>query len=234
MHIAFVAISGVRSANKELMEIGLTLPGFVERSQVIASLPSLALLTLAGMTPDTFEISYHEVPDIHALGELPPCDVAAISSYSAQIRDGYALADRFRAAGVTVVLGGLHVTALPEEALEHADAVVVGEGEIGWPEVLRDLPAGRLRRVYAADGREFDLADAPMPRFDLLEIERYNRLTVQTQRGCPWHCEFCASSITADATVQGEAGRAGDRRDPGDQADLAASVHRVRRRQQLR
>jgi radical SAM superfamily enzyme YgiQ (UPF0313 family) len=195
MHIAFVAISGVRSANKDLMEVGLTLPGFVERSQVIASLPSLALLTLAGMTPDTFNISYHEVPDIHALGELPPCDVAAISSYSAQIRDGYALADRFRAAGVTVVLGGIHVTALPEEALEHADAVVIGEGEIGWPEVLRDLPTGRLRRVYAAGGREFDLADAPMPRFDLLEIERYNRLTVQTQRGCPWHCEFCASSI---------------------------------------
>ena len=195
MHVAFVAISGVRSANPDLMEVGLTLPGFVERSEVIASLPSLALLTLAGMTPDSFDVSYHEVPDIHALGELPPCDVAAISSYSAQIRDGYELADRFRAAGVTVVLGGLHVSALPDEALEHADAVVIGEGEIGWPEVLRDLPAGRLRRVYAAEGREFDLADAPMPRFDLLDIERYNRLTVQTQRGCPWRCEFCASSI---------------------------------------
>ena len=195
MHIALVAISGVRSANKDLMEAGLTLPGFVERSKVIASLPSLALLTLAGMTPDPFDISYHEVPDIGALAELPSCDVAAISSYSAQIKDAYALADRFRAAGVIVVLGGLHVTALPDEALAHADAVVIGEGEIGWPEVLRDLPTGRLRRVYAAGGREFDLADAPMPRFDLLEIERYNRLTVQTQRGCPWRCEFCASSI---------------------------------------
>jgi len=196
MHIAFVAISGVRSANRDLMEVGLTLPGFVERSQVIASLPSLALLTLAGMTPDTFDISYHEVPDISALGELPHCDVAAISSYTAQIGDGYLLADRFRAAGVTVILGGIHVTALPDEALEHADAIVVGEGEIGWPEVLQDLSSGRLRRTYAADGREFDLADAPMPRFDLLDIERYNRLTVQTQRGCPWRCEFCASSIT--------------------------------------
>jgi radical SAM superfamily enzyme YgiQ (UPF0313 family) len=178
-----------------LTKVGLTLPGFVERSQVIASLPSLALLTLAAMTPDSFDISYHEVPDIHALAELPPCDVAAISSYTAQIRDGYALADRFRATGVTVVLGGLHVTALPDEALEHADAVVVGEGEVSWPDVLRDVSTGRLRRVYAAGGREFDFADAPMPRFDLLEIERYNRLTVQTQRGCPWRCEFCASSI---------------------------------------
>jgi radical SAM superfamily enzyme YgiQ (UPF0313 family) len=147
------------------------------------------------MTPDPFDVSYHEVPDIHALADLPECDVAAISSYTAQIRDAYDLADRFRAEGVIVVLGGLHVTAMPEEALEHADAVVVGEGEIGWPDVLHDLPTGRLHRIYAPDGRDFDLADAPMPRFDLLEIERYNRLTVQTQRGCPWRCEFCASSI---------------------------------------
>jgi radical SAM superfamily enzyme YgiQ (UPF0313 family) len=93
------------------------------------------------------------------------------------------------------VLGGLHVTALPDEALEHADAVVVGEGELGWPDLLADLARGRLERVYGPAGREFDLADAPIPRFDLLEVERYNRLTVQTQRGCPWRCEFCAASI---------------------------------------
>src|SRR3972149_1464429 len=157
---------------------------------------SLGLLTLAGMTPDPFEVSYHEVLDIHRLGELPDCDVAAIASYSAPIKDAYALADRFRAVGVRVVLGGLHVTAVPDEAMEHADAVVVGEGELGWPDLLADLRAGRpMRRVYAPHGREFDLADAPMPRFDLLDIERYNRLTVQTQRGCPWRCEFCAASV---------------------------------------
>ena len=77
MHIAFVAISGVRAANEELTRVGLTLPGFVERSQVIASLPSLGLLTLAGMTPDRFDVSYHEVVDVAALDVLPPCDVAA-------------------------------------------------------------------------------------------------------------------------------------------------------------
>jgi radical SAM superfamily enzyme YgiQ (UPF0313 family) len=195
LHIAFVAISGVRASNDELTAVGLTLPGFVERSQVIASLPSLALLTLAGMTPDSFEISYHEVPDIGALETLPPCDVAAISSYTAQMNDAYALADRFRAAGARVILGGLHVTAMPDEALAHADAIVVGEGEPGWADVLRDLPTGDLKPVYRSSPRAFDLADAPMPRFDLLDIERYNRLTVQTQRGCPWRCEFCAASI---------------------------------------
>jgi len=195
VHIAFVAMSGVRAWNPEITAAGLTMPGFLERSQTIASLPSLSLLTLAGMTPEAFDVSYHEVLDIRELGELPDCDVAAIASYSAQIKEAYELADRFRGVGVRVVLGGLHVTALPEEALQHADAVVVGEGEIGWPEVLDDLRRGRLRAVYAPEGREFDLGDSPMPRYDLLDVERYNRLTVQTQRGCPWRCEFCAASI---------------------------------------
>jgi radical SAM superfamily enzyme YgiQ (UPF0313 family) len=72
---------------------------------------------------------------------------------------------------------------------------VIGEGELGWPSLLVDLVAGRLKPVYAADGREFSLADAPMPRFDLLDVDRYNRITVQTQRGCPWRCDFCAASI---------------------------------------
>jgi radical SAM superfamily enzyme YgiQ (UPF0313 family) len=196
MHIAFIAMSGVRAWSKDITEAGLTMPGFLERSQSIASLPSLALLTLAGMTPDVFDVSYHEILDIQDLGELPDCEIAAIASYSAQIKDAYALADRYRAVGVRTVLGGLHVTAVPDEAMEHADAVVVGEGELGWADLLADLQAGRpLRRLYAPEGREFDLAESPMPRYDLLDIERYNRLTVQTQRGCPWRCEFCAASI---------------------------------------
>jgi radical SAM superfamily enzyme YgiQ (UPF0313 family) len=195
MRIAFIAMSGVRAASEELNRIGMTLPGFVERSHVIASLPSLSLLTLAGLTPDRFEISYHEVADLRLLDELPDCDIAAIASYSGQIKDAYALADRYRALGVRTVLGGLHVTARPDEAQQHADAIVIGEGEIGWPDLVDDLANGQLKPVYAPNGREYDLAAAPMPRFDLLEIERYNRITVQTQRGCPWRCEFCAASI---------------------------------------
>jgi radical SAM superfamily enzyme YgiQ (UPF0313 family) len=195
VHIAFIAMSGVRAANPELNAAGLTMPGFVERSKVIASLPSLSLLTLAGLTPDTFEVSYHEIADIRALDKFPDCDVAAIASFSAQIKDAYELSDRYRTLGVRTVLGGLHVTARPEEAQRHADAIVIGEGELGWPALLRDLATGSLQPVYAADGREFSLAEAPMPRFDLLDVDRYNRITVQTQRGCPWRCDFCAASI---------------------------------------
>ncbi len=199
MKIGFIAMSGVRCHNKELMEFGLTLPGFVERSKVIASLPSLGLLTLAGLTPEHWEVSYLEVADIRDLKSLPGnFDLVAISSFSAQIYEAYELADRYRAVGVKVALGGLHVTACPEEAGLHADVVVIGEGEPVWAELLSDLERNRLKPVYDSRGRSFDLALAPMPRFELLDIPRYNRLTVQTQRGCPYSCEFCAASIRLD------------------------------------
>jgi radical SAM superfamily enzyme YgiQ (UPF0313 family) len=194
MNIGLIAMSGVRACDAELLRLGLTLPGFVERSKTIASLPSLGLLTLAGLTPAEHECHYLEVEDIRKLNVLPNgFDLVAISSFSAQMGEGYELADRYRAAGVPVVLGGLHATALPEEAARHADAVVVGEGEAVWPEVLRDAEARRLRPLYRADG-QFDLAGAPMPAFHLLDFSKYNRLTVQASRGCPFCCEFCASS----------------------------------------
>ena len=194
MNIGLIAMSGVRACDAELLRLGLTLPGFVERSKTIASLPSLGLLTLAGLTPAEHQCRYLEVEDIRKLDVLPDgFDLVAISSFSAQMGEGYELADRYRAAGVPVVLGGLHATALPEEAAAHADAVVVGEGEAVWPEVLRDAEARRLRPIYRADG-QFDLAEAPMPAFHLLDFSKYNRLTVQASRGCPFCCEFCASS----------------------------------------
>jgi radical SAM superfamily enzyme YgiQ (UPF0313 family) len=195
MKVGLVAVSGVRAVDPELVKLGLTLPGFVERGKVIASLPSLGLLTLAGMTPSRHRCEYYEVRDIKAMETLPEgLDLVAISSLSAQISEAYELADRFREAGVAVVIGGLHVTAVPDEAARHADAVVVGEGESVWLDILRDAEAGKLAPAYRADGR-FSLDDAPMPAFDLLDIDKYNRLTVQASRGCPLRCEFCASSI---------------------------------------
>jgi radical SAM superfamily enzyme YgiQ (UPF0313 family) len=121
-------------------------------------------------------------------------DLVAISSFSAQVGEAYELADRYRELGVPVVLGGLHVSMLPQEALGHCDAVVAGEGERAWLEVLRDAERRELRAYYGAGG-QFDLADAPMPAFELLDIRQYNRLTVQASRGCPLRCDFCAASI---------------------------------------
>ena len=195
MKIALIAMSGVRAYNEELTALGMTMPGFMERGEVIASLPSLSLLTLAGMTPECFEVEYHQVPDIRKLDRLPDCDLAAISTFTAQVKDAYALADRYREAGVKTVIGGHHATVMPQEAILHCDAVVVGEAELTWPRVLEDFQKGCLGGIYRTGGQEFDLADSPLPRFDLLNPDEYNRITVQTQRGCPWRCDFCASSI---------------------------------------
>ncbi len=203
MKLGLIAMSGVRAHNAELSALGLTLPGFIERNRVIASLPSLGLLTLAGLTPRDVDIHYLEVADITQVDGVPQeFDVVAISSFSAQIGEAYELADRYRALGTRVILGGLHVTALPLEALRHADAVAIGEGETVWPTIVDDLRAGNLKPVYDARGTNYNFADSPMPRFGLLDIEKYNRLTVQTQRGCPFRCEFCAASIRISPTYK--------------------------------
>ena len=199
MKIGLIAMSGIRACDEELLQMGLTLPGFVERSKVIASLPSLGLLTLAGMTPPEHDVDYIEMSELDMGSEtrelLGSFDLVAISSFSAQMGEAYQLADLAREIGVTVVMGGLHVTALPEEAKRHCDSVVVGEGELSWPRLLEDHKKGVLQPFYTSGDREFDLADAPMPAFELLDIDKYNRLTVQTSRGCSHRCEFCASSI---------------------------------------
>src|SRR3569833_1684555 len=114
MNHGLKAINGVRVRNAELLALGFNLPGFVERSKVIASLPSLGLLTLAGLTPPDVEIRYLEVADLAQVDGVPEeFDAVAISSFSAQIFEAYALADRYRALGTRVILGGLHVSALP-------------------------------------------------------------------------------------------------------------------------
>jgi radical SAM superfamily enzyme YgiQ (UPF0313 family) len=195
--IGLIAMSGVRAHNQELTRLGLTLPGFVERNKVIASLPSLGLLTLAGLTPTRFEVEYHEIADLRHLADLPDrFDLVAISTFTAQLKEAFAVADAYRGRGVPVVMGGITVGSLPHLSKEHCTSVVIGEGEPLWPQVLRDFENGSLRPFYAsAPPGRFDLADAPMPRFDLLDPAKYNRLTVQTSRGCPHQCEFCASSI---------------------------------------
>lgn len=198
MRICLLAMGGVRVGTKRLAELGVTLPGFVRRGEIIASLPSLALLTLAAYTPEEFEVVYREIEDVSdaaGLEELKYFDMVAISSYTAKIYDAYRVADMLRAEGVTVVIGGLHATLMPHEAKMHADCVVVGQGEPVWSRLLADFREDDLQAFYSeGDGDDFNLASAPVPRFDLLDMKRYNRITIQTSRGCPHNCEFCASS----------------------------------------
>lgn len=197
MKIGFLAMSGIRAHDPELVALGLTMPGVLDRGRVIAQLPSLGLLYLAAVSPPGHELEYHEAEgDGKEPSDLLECDLVAISTFSAQVNEAYAVADRLRAAGVTVATGGLHVSVRPEEATRHADHVIVGEGENVWPAVVEAVAAGHLGRIWnAADFPPVDVKALPVPRYDLLRDRPYNRLTVQTTRGCPWRCDFCASNV---------------------------------------
>lgn len=108
----------------------------------------------------------------------------------------YRIADAYRQRGVRVVMGGIHATVLPDESLRHADAVVLGEGEDVWPQLVSDAAAGRLQRVYRASKRT-GMAGQPLPRRDLyprLSLGSYApfAVAIEASRGCPNRCEFCS------------------------------------------
>ncbi len=196
MKIGLIAMSGVRVRTAELAALGVTLPGFIRRGKTIASLPSLGLLTVAGLTPPEHEVDYVELDGLAKLSTLADYDLVAISSLTASIDEAYEVADNYRRRGARVVMGGLHVSCLPDEALKHCDAVVIGGAEGAWPRLLEDAARGELSPRY--EGARDGVFTAPLyarPRFDLLRQRGYNRLTVQTSRGCPRHCEFCAASL---------------------------------------
>ncbi len=193
MKIGLLALSAIQVRTERIARLGVTLPGFVNRGKIIASLPSLALLTIAALTPEDLEVEYVEIQDINQHEIDSNFGLVAISTYSAQIFDAYELADRYRARGVKVVMGGPHVTLMSDEAKPHADAVVIGDAEPVWPELIADFREGKLKPTYKAS-IPYDLARSPLPRYDFLDRTRYNRITVQTTRGCPHECEFCASS----------------------------------------
>lgn len=196
MTIGFIALSGLRLCDQELLDLGLSFPGFATRARQIEALPSLGLLTLAGMLPNHVGAEYLEVRDVDECALPTRFDAVALSTLTATSKEAYRLSTRFQEIGVPVILGGLHATLQPEEARQHVDCVVIGEGECVWPQIVRDLENGNLQPVY--DARPlgpFDFAGAPIPKFDLLDPDRYPRFSIQTQRGCPYSCEFCASSI---------------------------------------
>lgn len=204
--VILISMSGVRVYNKRLLDLGLTLPGFVERSEVIASLPSLGLLTLAAHTPENWEVIYKELDHfseseiIEIINEKP--DIIAFSSLTARINETYKLSQRFRNIGITVAIGGLHVSAVPNEAQKFADIVIQGEGEIIWETILNDFENNSIKSFYSSLSNSkytFRFNSCKIPKYELLDISKYNRLTIQTTRGCPLNCSFCAASRTISA-----------------------------------
>lgn len=175
------------------MKILLINPGFEGVKKKKGLFPPLNLAVVAAHTPDHHQV---EIIDEH-VSEVPTdpkVDLIGITVMTSFAPRAYRLADSFRKKGIPVALAGMHPSALPDEALTHADAVVIGEAETVWPQLLIDAEKGRLKGVYQAKDRP-DLSSLPLPRRDLWRRQDYLLpYTVQTTRGCPFRCSFCAVS----------------------------------------
>jgi len=150
----------------------------------------LGLLVLAGLTPPEWDITVVDenlgVPDYTA---MPRPDLVGITAFTSQAGRAYRVAAEFRTSGVPVVMGGIHATMRPAEASERVDAVVTGEAESIWGQVLEDARQGALKRVYT--GTRLEMDKVPLARHDLLPTG-YRFGSIQTTRGCPLNCSFCS------------------------------------------
>ncbi len=172
------------------MKVELIVPAVEENARI----PNLALPILASLSPTDVEISFTDdlLTPIDMKRDLKEVDLVGITVLSKTALRAYQIADAYLEKGIPVVLGGMHPTALPEEAKEHADSVVIGEAEEIWPHLIEDIRAQSLKPFYRQEERT-ELSNIPIPRRDILPKKGYVPLdVVQVTRGCPFRCEFCS------------------------------------------
>jgi len=152
--------------------------------------PPIGLGIVAALTPSSWEVTL--IDENWESFSYREADLVGITAFTASANRAYEIATIYRKQGTPVVLGGIHASMCPDEALRFVDTVVIGEAETVWPGVIEDFESGKLQRVYR--GKWVDLRDTPWPRHDLFH-PNYMFASVQTSRGCPMDCEFC--SVTA-------------------------------------
>lgn len=160
-------------------------------------LPSLGLLKVAALTPPDWEIKIID-EKVEKLNLNAEADLVGITAMTPAVTRAYEIADAFRERGIKVVMGGMHVSKLPEEALQHCDSVVVGEAEDLWPRVIEDFSNGSLKKVYRHENNLFpEISNRPFPDWNLYRDKGYLPVHfIETTRGCPHNCEFCSVTNT--------------------------------------
>ncbi len=151
--------------------------------------PPLGLATLAALCPDGWDVTIVD-ENIESLPLDPTADIIGICGMGVQFGRQRELLAYYRSKGFYVVAGGSYASLCPEEYESLADTVISGEAEYIWKEFCQDFERGAPRALYQETG-EVDLADSPVPRFDLLQLEKYQAVSLQFSRGCPFRCEFC-------------------------------------------
>ena len=157
--------------------------------------PLAGLLAVAAVIPqDKYEVILTD-ENIEPIDFGIKADLVGISAMTSYVNRGYEIADAFKAKGIPVVMGGVHPSFMPEEALQHADAVVIGEAELVMKDVIEDMENGELAGTYRSCELH-PMVDMPIPRYDLMKKNRYvNKAFVQTSRGCHQGCTFCAEPL---------------------------------------
>ncbi|MCF7957475.1 MAG: B12-binding domain-containing radical SAM protein [Phycisphaerae bacterium] len=155
--------------------------------------PSISLLVLANLTPNEHEV-YIEDENAQKINFNDEPDLVGINVNVDTSPGAYKIAERYRQKNIPVIFGGIHASAKPQEALQHGDAVCVGEAEPVWQQILNDVQKGCLKGIYYHD-RPVDLAQMPLPRWDLIRKDKYLYTSIVcASRGCPYHCDFCYNS----------------------------------------
>ena len=155
--------------------------------------PSLALLTLASLTPKEHQVVIED-ENINKLDYKRNYDLIGISVNVDTSTRAYQIAINYKKRKIPVILGGIHVSANPDEALKYADSVCIGEAENVWSDILNDVSKGKLKNKYKSDV-PVDLSQSPIIQKDLLKSSKYLYTNIlYTSRGCPFSCDFCYNS----------------------------------------
>lgn len=160
------------------------------RSRRIIRFPQLTMPLIAAYSPAHWRVT-HTDEIVQDVRYDKPFSLVAITANTAAAPHAYRLAARYRKQGIPVVIGGPHATLMPEEAALYADAIVVGEGEYVWPNILRDVEQRQLARVYRSDHLP-ELIGMPAPRWDLIKGRVYGKGVTIATRGCPFACDYCS------------------------------------------
>jgi len=177
---------------KKILFINPAFKGSMHSNIKVLAIPPLNLAMVAAYTPDRYDV---EIVDeaVEDLDMNAKPDLVGITCMTPLAPRAYELAEHFKKLGVPVVMGGIHASYMPDEALRYVDTVVIGEAEGLWPQVLEDFDKGQMQKIYRICEQP-DINDLKQPRRDLLR-GKYFVETVQTGRGCPINCNFC--SVTA-------------------------------------
>jgi len=153
----------------------------------------LTLPVVAALTPPKHEVEIID-ENVETINFDEEADLVGISLLTPTAERGYQIAEEFRNRGVPVVLGGVHPSLCPEEAIKYCDSVVVGEAEDVWPQLLSDFENGKIKQIYKSDKKP-DMKNLPRPRRELVKDDYYvNIPKVEVSRGCPFNCSFCSTT----------------------------------------